>query len=363
MKKFSYIHSFTPYFPERVTRQSELVDWVMKAHTRSESFANNNLDQSLLKRFALNENQILERYVECPDEGINWSEHLIYRLTKEAPMGVDIGKRNEFFSERALDVFRKCYQEREFPDHVLHVTCTGYVAPSAPQRFFSGKMNAPGITHAYHMGCYASLPTVRVADTMALSRNMKVDIVHNEICSLHFNPSHHTPEQIVVQTLFGDGHIYYQVSTEPKGFKVISIKEKIIPNSLNDRSWIPGSHGMNMTLSREVPLKIRDHILPFVMEMTTEQNIDLKHIFKEGIFAIHPGGPRIIELVQRKLELEDHQVSESKKVLYERGNMSSATLPHVWNEILQNQYPRGTPIISLAFGPGLTVFGSIFEVE
>lgn len=119
---------------------------------------------------------------------------------------------------------------------------------------------------------------------------------------------------------------------------------------------------MNMTLSREVPLKIRDHILPFLMEMAQEQNIDLPRLIKEGIFAIHPGGPQIIEVVKKKLELNDDQVKESKKVLFERGNMSSATLPHVWDEMMKNQYPEGTLILSLAFGPGLTVFGSLFEV-
>lgn len=82
----------------------------------------------------------------------------------------------------------------------------------------------------------------------------------------------------------------------------------------------------------------------------------------KSIFAIHPGGPKIIDSVQEVLELSNDQVVESKKVLFERGNMSSATLPHVWSEILNNNYPVGTKVISYAFGPGLTLFGSVFEV-
>ena len=83
---------------------------------------------------------------------------------------------------------------------------------------------------------------------------------------------------------------------------------------------------------------------------------------KNAKFAIHPGGPKIIDAVQEALELSDKQTQESKKILFERGNMSSATLPHVWNEMLNSDIPKGTKIISLAFGPGLTLFGSVFEL-
>ena len=82
----------------------------------------------------------------------------------------------------------------------------------------------------------------------------------------------------------------------------------------------------------------------------------------KSIFAIHPGGPKIIDAVQSVLELSEEQISESKKVLFNHGNMSSATLPHVWDEILNKNYAVGTKVISYAFGPGLTLFGSVFEV-
>jgi predicted naringenin-chalcone synthase len=90
--------------------------------------------------------------------------------------------------------------------------------------------------------------------------------------------------------------------------------------------------------------------------------LSLEDALAKGIFAIHPGGPKIIDVIQEALELSDDQVAASRKVLLERGNMSSATLPHVWHEILQNNPGKGAPVISFAFGPGLTVFGGAFEV-
>jgi predicted naringenin-chalcone synthase len=81
---------------------------------------------------------------------------------------------------------------------------------------------------------------------------------------------------------------------------------------------------------------------------------------RDSLFAVHPGGPRIIDGVQQTLELNDAQVETSRAVLHDHGNMSSATLPHVWMR-LDASAPRGALIASLAFGPGLTVCGALFE--
>lgn len=359
-KPSSYLHSFHPIFPEHCFKQSQLVDWVTAAHMRSQEMSNQKIDQRL-KRFAVNDAYIKQRYTEYGDASQNWKDHAIFKITQESPGGVDIKVRNEFYARTTLKKFESIYANKPTPKHLIHVTCTGYIAPSAPQVYFANKTQTPSITHAYHMGCYASLPALRIANSFS-QQGLQVDIVHNEICSIHFNPTEHSPEQIVVQTLFADGHIYYQVSLEEKGFRILGIKEKILPDSTDDMGWIPSPLGMNMSLSRKVPNKIEGHIINFMMEMIKEFNLELPSIMKHAIFAIHPGGPRIIEVIKNKLELRDDQIRESKNVLLTRGNMSSATLPHIWNEIYLNQYPSGTPIVSLAFGPGLTVFGSIFEV-
>jgi len=358
----TYLHSFLLVRPQNVYAQSDLIDWVILAHEKSQSFSKESNNLKRLKRFTLNENYIHQRYIECDDADENWEQHDIYHISKESPCGVDIEKRQEFYATRVFSRFEEIYGRRPTPDHLIHVTCTGYISPSAPQLYFSKKESAPAITHAYHMGCYASLPAIRMAQALAISEDKKIDIVHNEICSIHMNPNNHLPEQMVVQTLFADGHIAYRISSEKKDLRIIIIKEKLIPDSSDDMSWIPSPHGMQMTLSREVPAKIGDNVISFIIDLVKEAKLDLAQIIKNGVFAIHPGGPRIIDVVKVKLELRDEQIRESKEILFERGNMSSATLPHVWDKILQNKYPKGTPVISLAFGPGLTVFGSIFEV-
>jgi predicted naringenin-chalcone synthase len=68
----------------------------------------------------------------------------------------------------------------------------------------------------------------------------------------------------------------------------------------------------------------------------------------------------VIDVMQQALELTDAQVAASRGVLLRYGNMSSATLPHIWMKLVEDaDVPLGAPIVSLAFGPGLTVAAAL----
>jgi predicted naringenin-chalcone synthase len=329
---------------------------LLKAHDRDK------LEK--LRRYFLDEDQIRSRWYECDDVDEQWNSHEIYNISEEHPHGKNISERLDFFDRRARAIFSEIYEKESSPDHLIHVTCTGYISPSPAQKYFSDKDLRPEITHAYHMGCYASIPAVRIAEALVRGRNLEVDIVHTEMCSIHMDPELVGPEQMVVQSLFADGHIKYRLSPEAHGksFKLLGTREEIVPDSTGDMTWVPGPYGMKMTLSREVPWKIASHLMPFLTKLAESAGFELEDLYKKAIFAIHPGGPKIVTGIQELLGLSDEQVKLSRKVLFERGNMSSATLPHVWKEILDENPSKGTPVVAMAFGPGLTMIGAIFEV-
>ena len=375
-----YLNDFKIENPKNCYSQDDLLKWIIQCHQNaelrnsSEKISSESI-QKLFQRYAVKSDQISQRFIECSDIlSDSFAGNEIYRLNGLLTHGVDIQKRASFFSERALEVFHTFYDPNEVtkPDHLIHVTCTGYVSPSAAQRIVTDKSwdKPTDITHAYHMGCYAALPAVRIAKSLVQSESdenklFKTDIVHNEMCGLHMNPLAQTPEQMVVQTLFADGHIKYSATTNRNSIggnlKILALHEKIVPDTELDMSWMPAAWGMQMNLSREVPQKIKSQLKSFSNELFKKANLSLQEALS-SIFAIHPGGPKIIKAVQECLELQDHQIRESTQVLFHRGNMSSATLPHVWDLILKNQYPEGTKIVSYAFGPGLTLFGTVFEV-
>jgi predicted naringenin-chalcone synthase len=360
--------------PKNLLDQASALEWSAAAHFEADRRAGKQTDALaiLFKRFGVKPTLIGSRGFDTPDPTHqNWPEMQIYGGT-DSPSGQDIETRTRFFLERSREVMHEFYRGATAPSHLIHVTCTGYASPSAAQTIVSEKGwdRSTDVTHAYHMGCYASMPAVRMANAFSQarpheSRDSRIDIVHNELCSLHMNPADHVPEQIVVQSLFADGHIKYSVVPEnlaKNGFKILRVCEQIIPGTAKDMSWIPSAWGMKMTLSRDVPDHIREALRPFLNRLADGTGYSAEFLLDRAIFAVHPGGPKIIQSVEELLALRPDQIAASKKILFERGNMSSATLPHIWESISREEHNPGTPIVSLAFGPGLTIFGSLFEV-
>jgi predicted naringenin-chalcone synthase len=70
-----------------------------------------------------------------------------------------------------------------------------------------------------------------------------------------------------------------------------------------------------------------------------------------GGWAIHPGGPRVIDAVLASLRLRPEAGHHSREVLRRHGNMSSATLLFIVRELMDARIPR--PWAGMAFGPGL----------
>jgi predicted naringenin-chalcone synthase len=299
----------------------------------------------------------------------------IFNLHESAD-GQGLNARNQFFAEMANRALNDFFAEDDTaPTDLLHVTCTGYASPSAIQRLVDQKgwQAQTRATQVYHMGCYAAVPALRVAKGLLLNPQNeappRAEIIHTELCTLHFNPRDHRPEQLVVQSLFADGHIRYaltlQEPAEPvtsPAFEVLAVREELVPDTLADMTWVPSEWGFRMTLARDVPEKIANALPGYLQRLFVQAGEEYEAVRAQTCFAVHPGGPRIIDSVQELLGLCPTQVRVSRALLFERGNMSSATLPHVWERMLATpEIPAGTLVASLAFGPGLTIAGAVFR--
>jgi len=165
-------------------------------------------------------------------------------------------------------------------------------------------------------------------------------------------------------SLFGDGVICYKVSNQKKlgSFQLLKIAHQLIPNSADQMTWQPGPYNYEMTLKSYVPIFINDNINSFLKKLFYKSEYLLNDCIKNAIWAIHPGGPKIVQFIKDKLSLSDEQVKFSYQILKENGNMSSATLPYIWAQIIDDEtISSGQMIVSLAFGPGLTVYGMIMK--
>jgi predicted naringenin-chalcone synthase len=293
--------------------------------------------------------------------------------------GEPLNERMSLFEEVAYGVFERVYADAAMqpPDDIIHVSCSGYLSPSPVQSFLSRRgWLTVGVTHSYHMGCYGAFPAIRTALGLVGSshvslpkRKRRVDLVHTEFLSLHFDLLGDEPDNFVTSSLFADGFIKYAAYPQPEfektgrsGLRILALDEYILPDSLPEMTLRPGPLQFDMSLSKRVPFMIRDSIRDFVTSICDQVGLDFEREKAAMVFAIHPGGPAILNQIRTKLGIEESQIELSRKVLYEHGNMASATAPHIWQLIVDSPaIPRGSKVLSMAFGPGLTVIGALFE--
>ena len=381
LTRFSMRHA-----PHRIDQRRAL-EWLAQVHVESRSTLES---PSATERagFADRIRKIIDRCA-CGPTKIGTRGHVIAEVGRtdrddrsiydvaRHPHGRGTAARSRVFAEAVGAYFEEEYaQEPRAPDAIVHVTCTGYVSPSGAQKLVARKGwgDITRVTHAYHMGCYAAFPAVRIAAGHAglpaalgaAGAERRVDVVHTELCSLHLDPGDHSAEQIVIQSLFADGFIRYSLCEDDRapGLRLLALDERILPASSESMAWALSDHGMQMTLASDVPDRVAGSLRPFVADLYARAGMTLGEHLPRTVFAVHPGGPKIIDRVREVLELGEAQVQTSRDVLFDHGNMSSATVPHIWMRIVADaNVAPGTPVLSLAFGPGLTVCGALLSKQ
>lgn len=362
--------------PHHDMEQEQLLDWIAEAHARAEHRDDGPEREAFrsrirqeLSQLGLGKERIGRRGLQISDPFLeDWTHMEIYPVGTTAE-GLGFTGRSHFYDRETSRIFERFYPEgSHLPAHLIHVTCTGYVAPSPAQKIVS--LRDAGlyttVTHAYHMGCYGAIAAIRIASGYArFSPADSSDIVHTELGSLHMHPMRHSKEQLLIQSLFADGFIKYTVtanSPSGKHLNILALHEETVPHSSHCMTWRCEDKGLGMTLSREVPVMIARSIGGYLQRLCNRAGLDRTSVIEDSFFAIHPGGPKIVQQVQELLGLKPHQIAHSMDILRSCGNMSSATLPHIWEKILDDpNVPHQSRIVSMAFGPGLSISGCLLE--
>ena len=362
----TYLSDFACPSPQFHKSQSESFDWLISAYKRYQKQQTHEESAylKLLQRVGVSEKQIAQRGYFLPDFHQSESEAQIFSAEQKG-----MKSRQTYFQNATQGVINELYDERKIPDHLIHITCTGYLAPSPVQILAAQRSPETLVTHSYHMGCYGAFPALRMASGFLHSSQLRpqqeVDLIHTELCTLHLDPEDPTLDRMLVQTLFADGVAAYRVSSKKPqlGFEILSLDEYLVPNTVDAMTWNLSERGFEMTLSKDVPNLIVEKLQECLQKwQKSSPHFELSQL-KTSWMAVHPGGPKILDFVRDRLELTEDQIQFSRKVLREKGNMSSATLPHIWDEMLKDENVKnGELVVSMAFGPGLTLCLGLFRM-
>ncbi|PWW53035.1 type III polyketide synthase [Actinokineospora spheciospongiae] len=237
-------------------------------------------------------------------------------------------------------------------------SCTGYAGPT-PEMLLAKELGLRDDlrrTFVGHMGCYAAFNTLKVAlDSLAARPDDLALLTCAEICSVHLRPEV-TREQVVVSGLFGDaGASMVLAAAEPDedGPVVLATHTETHYETSHAMTWTVRDDAFRMTLSPYVPLFLSEAVRPFTERLLAKAGLtpdEVEH------WAVHPGGPKIIDFVGERLSLTPEQLQPSLDVLADYGNCSSPTVLLILHRILTESRPApGSYAVLMAFGPGLTM--------
>lgn len=284
------------------------------------------------------------------------------------PNSVDTETRMIEFERSAPDLAVRAVDGLELGDaaaevtHLIVITCTGFYSPGIDFEIIKrcGVSSSVERTQIGFMGCFAGINGLKLAHHIVRSEpNAKVLVVSLELCSLHLQRSE-SLETMLSFLVFGDGCAAVLVSGEEKGIAIDSFKAVMVPETPELITWRIGDIGFDMVLSGKVPgtlgRALDERNLKEILAGGSKDDID--------IWAVHPGGRSILDAVEDGIGLGPDDLSASRHVLDNYGNMSSATILFVLAEIMKRA-EEGGPTGSgcaMAFGPGLTAETMLFHI-
>ena len=225
----------------------------------------------------------------------------------------------------------------------------------------------------YFIGCSGGVAGLRVAKDIAENNpNSRVLLATSETTVLGFKPpSKLRTYDLVGAALFGDGAGAVVLGAGP----FFPVERPLLELHISKQRFLPGTEkvidgklteeGISFKLDRDLPEIIEEKVGGFCREMMEEAGLeDLK--YDEMFWAVHPGGPAILNRMERKLGLLPEKLAASRRALKDFGNASSNTIVYVLEymieESMKNGEGGGCWGLVLAFGPGITFEGIVAKL-
>jgi predicted naringenin-chalcone synthase len=286
-----------------------------------------------------------------------------YTQGTQASGGPSTGERMQAYERYAAPLVQEAAQQALdeagiAPGEITHlvtVSCSGFSAPGIDVQLICN-LRLPletSRTHIGFMGCHGALNGLRVARAFAdTSSAVTVLVCALELCTLHHQFGWQS-DQLVANSLFADGAaavVVRQAGGPQHDWRIVDQLSALIPDSSDLMSWQIRDHGFQMSLSPLLPQLLVRELRSCLAPWLAHHALTVDQIRS---WAIHPGGPRILDACAESLNLDEGIMYDSQQVLADFGNMSSPTLLFILKRLKARQAPR--PCVALALGPGIAV--------
>jgi alkylresorcinol/alkylpyrone synthase len=206
----------------------------------------------------------------------------------------------------------------------------------------------------FGLGCVAGAAGIaRCADYVKAYPSQAAALVSVELCSLTIQRDDLSVANLISSGLFADGSAAVIVTgseMNATGPEILATRSIFYPDTEEMMGWKVTEKGFRITLSPEVPVLIRENLGHDVDAFLADQGHRRADI---GSWVLHTGGPKVLEATAAALDLHDGQLDASWDCLKKVGNLSSASVLVVLEDVMKNRRPEpGTLGILAAMGPG-----------
>lgn len=275
------------------------------------------------------------------------------------------GEANDRWIEASLDlgqqaICRAVQQAGIAPRDIgafIFVSITGVASPSIDARLINRMNLNPRIKRMpiFGLGCVAGAAGIaRASDYVKAFPGEAALLLSVELCSLTIQQDDFSMANLISTGLFGDGAAAVVVCgadlDDSRGPEIVSTRSVFYPDTEYVMGWNISEKGFHIVLSRDVPEVILRNLGGDLDQFLADSGLERRDI---GSWAIHTGGPKVLEATEAALGLPNRALEVSWECLRRTGNLSSASVLFVLEEVMNHRRPApGTWGILAAMGPG-----------
>jgi alkylresorcinol/alkylpyrone synthase len=259
--------------------------------------------------------------------------------------------------EQVLDnALNKAGWEAQSIDYIITVSCTGIMIPSLDAYLINKMKLRQDIVRlpVTEMGCAAGISGIIYAKNfLKANPGKRAAVIAVESPTATFQLDDFSMPNIVSAAIFGDGAACCLLSShdDDDGPEIIDEQMYHFYDAEHMMGFKLTNSGLQMVLDIEVPDTIASHFGDIIHPFLQRNNLSIEDI---DHLIFHPGGKKIVQTVEELFSGLGKNINDTKEVLRQYGNMSSATVLYVLERIIDSNPKKGERGVMLSFGPGFS---------
>jgi predicted naringenin-chalcone synthase len=272
--------------------------------------------------------------------------------------------RNDIYVREVIDLGEKVLKKAldksnwkpESLDYIITVSCTGIMIPSLDAYLINKLKLRQDIVRlpVTEMGCAAGISGIIYAKNfLKANPGKRAAVIAVESPTATFQLDDFSMANIVSAAIFGDGAACALLSSheDDNGPEIINEEMYHFYDNIHMMGFKLVNTGLQMVLDIEVPETIASHFPDIIHPFLAKNNLKIEDI---DHLIFHPGGKKIIQTVEELFSDLGKNIDDTKEALRLYGNMSSATVLYVLEQIMDKKPKKGQKGLMLSFGPGFS---------